>query len=185
MGSEVAFEPMAVAASEPEMMGEPEFEAFYRRTFRPLWGYLQRMTGDGAAADDLAQKAFIQFLRTPLTTREESKVRGLLYRIATNLAIDEIRRLRREREGWLGRIMPFAAPPDPGELRRDLGRAFEQLKPRERSLLWLAHVEGFEHREIAAVIGVEEGSVKVLLFRARKRLAGILQKMGLGPEVIA
>jgi DNA-directed RNA polymerase specialized sigma24 family protein len=51
-------------------------------------------------------------------------------------------------------------------------------------LLWLAYVEGFDHREIAAAKGVAEKSVRVLLFRARKALAAILSRAGLGPEAV-
>jgi DNA-directed RNA polymerase specialized sigma24 family protein len=46
----------------------------------------------------------------------------------------------------------------------------------------LAYVEGFDHREIAAALQLRERSVKVLLFRARKKLAGILSEHGLGPK---
>jgi RNA polymerase sigma-70 factor (ECF subfamily) len=53
---------------------------------------------------------------------------------------------------------------------------FAQLKPQEQSLLWLAYVEGFDHREIASTLQLKEGSIRVLLFRARKRLADMLVK---------
>jgi RNA polymerase sigma-70 factor (ECF subfamily) len=61
-------------------------------------------------------------------------------------------------------------------------RVFAELKPQERALLWLAHVEGSSHEEIADAIGVKSRSVRVMLFRARKRLAGILTRRGLAPE---
>ena len=50
--------------------------------------------------------------------------------------------------------------------------------PRDRSLLWLAYVEGCSHREIAEVMGIKPASVKVLLSRARERLAPMLQRGG-------
>ena len=62
-----------------------------------------------------------------------------------------------------------------------MSRIFEQLKPQEQSLLWLAYVEGFDHREIALALQLTEKSVRVLLFRARKKLAGILTEKGFGP----
>lgn len=164
------------------VLGDAEFDQFYRKSARQLRSYLHRMTGDAGAADDLAQKAFLQLLRTRLDSLEEARLRGLLYRTATNMAIDHIRKARREREGWLG-VLGISRGGESPELRHDVGRAFGKLKPRERSLLWLAHVEGFDHREIAAIAGVEEKSVRVLLFRARKRLGDVLQSMGLGPEV--
>jgi RNA polymerase sigma-70 factor (ECF subfamily) len=99
------------------------------------------------------------------------------------MAIDEIRRRTREREGWLG-IRGRERSENPADVRHDVGRAFAKLKAKERALLWLAHVEGFDHRELAQLVGVEPGSVRVLLFRARKRLGAELQAMGLGPEVL-
>jgi RNA polymerase sigma-70 factor (ECF subfamily) len=175
--------PVAAGAVEATRLTEAEFEAFYRRSSRALWAYLQRMTGDAGAADDLSQKAFMQLLRIPLHSREEAQIRGLLYRTATNLAIDEIRRRKRERDGWLG-FIGLGPREESADMRRDVGRAFARLKPKERALLWLAHVEGFDHKEIAPIVGVEAASVKVLLFRARKRLASELTTMGLGPEVL-
>jgi len=62
----------------------------------------------------------------------------------------------------------------------DALRLFRRLKPQEQLLLWLAYVEGFEHREIAAALGVGEKSVRVLLFRARKKLGHALESAGLG-----
>ena len=57
---------------------------------------------------------------------------------------------------------------------KDMTDAFRELKPQQRSILWMAYVEEFNHREIAQASGVKEKSVKVLLFRARKALAAIL-----------
>ena len=53
-----------------------------------------------------------------------------------------------------------------------------QLKPRERSLLWLAYAQGFSHAEIAASLGLKTASLKALLFRARQRLMGLLGQPG-------
>jgi RNA polymerase sigma-70 factor (ECF subfamily) len=55
-----------------------------------------------------------------------------------------------------------------------------RLKPRERELLWLAYAQGASHREIAEAVGVKTSSVKLLLFRARRRLAGVLNGMYAG-----
>jgi len=49
------------------------------------------------------------------------------------------------------------------------------LKPRQRTLLWLAYVQGLTHEEIAAHLGLHAASIKLLLFRARRRLAGLLR----------
>ena len=76
------------------------------------------------------------------------------------------------------------AASDGADLRHDMSRVFEELKPRERALLWLAHVEESDHEEIAEALGLKAKSIRVLLFRARKRLGELLTKRGLGPEVL-
>jgi len=58
--------------------------------------------------------------------------------------------------------------------RADLGRAMARLKPRERDLLWLAYAHGSSHQEIAESLGLKTSSIKLLLFRARRRLAALL-----------
>jgi RNA polymerase sigma-70 factor (ECF subfamily) len=61
------------------------------------------------------------------------------------------------------------------ESRHDLRRALQRLSSRERELLWLAYAEGSSHREIADALGLRAGGIRVLLFRARRRLAGLLR----------
>jgi RNA polymerase sigma-70 factor (ECF subfamily) len=57
---------------------------------------------------------------------------------------------------------------------RDVGRALDALKPRDRDLLWLAYAMGLSHAEMASTLGVKTASVKLLLSRARTRLASLL-----------
>ncbi len=164
-------------------MDEATFESFYRKTAGGIWSYIYRMTGDAAMADDLLQKTFFRFLRSNPAIADEDHLRRYVYKTATNLVFDHFRETRRERArayDW----MPPEARPDRGDLRHDMSRVFADLKPQERALLWLAHVEGNSHEEIAEAIGVKAKSVKVMLFRARKRLGEMLTKKGLAPEVV-
>jgi len=162
-------------------MNEAKFEAFYRKTAGSLWSYIYRMTGDPAMADDLLQKSFFRFLRSNPDIVDDDHLRHYLFKTATNLVFDHFREKKRDRQ----RVpdAPPQSPADHGELRHDMKRAFAELKPQERALLWLAHVEGSSHDEIAEAIGVKSKSVRVMLFRARKRLADILTKRGLAPRV--
>jgi RNA polymerase sigma-70 factor (ECF subfamily) len=158
-------------------MTEEAFRAFYDRTARSVWAYLSRLTGDPAMADDLLQEAYYRFLRANATHENEAHRKNTLFKIATNLARDAQRRKR---------VLPFfvddgaaqaVAKGDlAGEFEKttDVGRALRTLKPRERAMLWLAYAEGSSHQEIAAALGVKTASVKLLLFRARRRLAGLL-----------
>lgn len=169
----------------PAPIDEARFEAFYRRHAGSVWSYLFRMTGNSAVADDLLQKAFFRFLRANPALASEEHMRRWIFRTATNLALDHFRETKRERArtGEEPAEVPAATAEPRDMLRHDMMRVFAELKPRERALLWLAHVEGADHEEIAQSIGVATGSVKVLLFRARKRLGELLTRKGMAPEV--
>ena len=155
-------------------MTEEAFRTFYELTSRPVWLYLARITGDRRLADDLLQEAYYRFLRTTTTTFESDEHRrNYLFRIATNLAHDHRRRPQvqavpvDEAEGVLPASVESA---DQVARRMDVTRAMSQLKPRERSLLWLAYAQGASHEEIAATLGLKRSSLKTLLFRARRHL---------------
>lgn len=151
-------------------MDESRFEEIYGQMARPLWLYISRMSRSESLADDLLQETFIRFLGKPIY--DESGVKAYLYRIATNLVYDHFRRTKRE-NNWVGgseQIEDIAIEAASNE-GREMMQHFHQLKPRERSLLWLAYVEGFDHKEIAEVMRINALSVRVLLYRARKQLA--------------
>jgi RNA polymerase sigma-70 factor, ECF subfamily len=169
----------------PRPMDEARFEVFYRRTAGSLWSYLFRLTGNEATADDLLQKAFFRFLRANPALATEEHQRRWIFRTATNLAFDHFRETKRERTRVeLDDVAEAGPPAEPREvLRHDMMKTFAELKPRERALLWLAHVEEADHDDIGEALGVKTKSVKVLLFRARKRLGELLSKKGLAPEV--
>ena len=61
----------------------------------------------------------------------------------------------------------------------DLAAVLDQLSAQERAVLWLAHVEELSHKEIGAVLGVKEKSVRVIVFRAREKAKALLEKAGL------
>jgi len=167
---------------KPDPMDEARFETFYRRTASGLWSYLYRMTGDAAAADDLLQKSFFRLLRSNPALESEEHMRRWMFRTATNLALDHFRETRRERSR--AESLPVPSPSESRDvLRHDMMKVFSELKPRERALLWLAHVEEENHADIGDALGLGTKSVKVLLFRARKRLGEMLTKKGLAPEV--
>jgi RNA polymerase sigma-70 factor, ECF subfamily len=164
-------------------MNEEEFRAFYELTSRPVWVYLTRMTGDSRLADDLLQESYYRLLRTKATFESDDHRRNYLYRIATNLVHDQRRRPRADREP----LVDAEREPAPESLggsegraaqRIDLARAMAQMKPRERSMLWLAYAHGCSHEEIADVLGLKASSMKALLHRARRRLAGFMAPAG-------
>ena len=168
-------------ADETFHMDEERFRAFYERTSRPLWAYLSRLTGDRTAADDLVQESYYRMLRVKLPEVNEAQLKSYLFRIATNLVRDEWRKrkiqpvassLEPERVEAEG---PLARPTEQYEKRAVLARAMEQLKPREREMLWLAYAEGSSHKEISGVCGLKSNSIRPLLLRARRKLAQALR----------
>lgn len=162
---------MADTTDQPSVDREA-FRVFYTRTNRPLWAYLLRVSGRRDVADDLLQESYCRFLTAKLPEMDQAESRSYLFVIATNLLRDRWRRREvPERVGTADR----SSEDDP-EMRTDVRRALERLKPRERQLLWLAHVEGFDHEEIARLTGLRVASIRVLLFRARRELAGVLQE---------
>lgn len=167
-----------------EHLSEGAFHALYRAHARPLWAYLYRVTGSAADADDLVQEAFCRLLATKLATRDDGELRAYLFRIATNAATDLWRRGGRGTRRSEPLTDASAAVGDHAAavaLKQDMATTFRALKPQERMLLWLAHVEETAHADIAATLGLKAASVPVLLHRARRKLADLLRKKGLGP----
>lgn len=159
-------------------MDEEAFRAFYDRTARGLWAYLSRITGDRQLADDLVQEAYYRFLRAGRNYESESHRRNSLFHIATNLVRDLRRRpapLQLLESAEHKALQVDADLADRTTDRADLSRAMARLKPRERELLWLAYAQGESHKDIAETLGLKTGSIKLLLFRARRKLAGLLR----------
>jgi RNA polymerase sigma-70 factor, ECF subfamily len=158
-------------------MNEEEFRAFYDRTARGLWTYLSRIARDRQLADDLLQETYYRFCRLGGSYESEAHRRNTLYLIATNIVRDLIRRKAH------GSTVPLEddahvdeATAQRAESRTDLSRAMDQLKPSERSMLLLAYGQGASHAEIADTLGLKTASIKSLLFRARRRLAQLLNR---------
>jgi len=155
-------------------LDESSFESFYRQTAPRLRAYVVRVIGRAAPADDIIQDAYLRLLRAPPPIQDPDQLRAYLFRIASNLIHDCWRRERREREA-ADRSSPEQETATPNlPLKLDMARLFAQLKPQQRQMMWLAYVEGAEHREIAAACGLRERSVRVLLHRARRKLASLI-----------
>ncbi len=151
---------------------------FYEKTARPLWGYLARMTRNPSAADDLLQDSYIKLLKADLPEEMTAEHRkNYLFRIATNLTRDLMRKAPLDELGEVA-LKDDVSARVAG--RRDVGKALEQLRPRERQMLWLAYVEKFSHEEIADAMGGKAQSVRPLLHRARHKLASLLKGYGYG-----
>jgi RNA polymerase sigma-70 factor (ECF subfamily) len=177
---ETALAAVDAALAAPRLMDEDAFRAFYDRTSRSVWLYLARVTGDRQAADDLLQETYYRFFRLGNVHEDEAHRRNSLFCIATNVARDTWRRRSRTPQRVdFPEYAEEAAAVDERIAQRceeslDLARAMERLKPLQREMLWLAYALGASHDEIAEILGLKSQSIRTLLFRARKKLAGFL-----------
>lgn len=159
-------------------MDSEQFAAFYERSARALWAYLARVSRDPALADDLTQESYVRFLCAAAHPEDgEVAARRYLFRIATNLLRNH---WRRPQSSSLDDIPEEFFAAKCGSAQSDsqamLGPAMAQLRPRDRQLLWLAYAEGYNHREIAEVTGLASASIRLLLFRARRKAARLLRQ---------
>jgi RNA polymerase sigma-70 factor (ECF subfamily) len=158
------------AEKEVCAMEEQEFRLLYDATARAILAYLIGVTGRRDVADDLLQETYCRFLVRQPPAMDANETRRYLFRIATNLLRDRWR--RRDDEPSQDVVNDgFSVDVD---TQMDVRAAMRMLKPRERELLWLAYVEGMNHAEIAVATGLRAMSIRMLLFRARRRAAGIL-----------
>jgi RNA polymerase sigma-70 factor, ECF subfamily len=166
------------------------FGVLVRRYEGELYGYLRRYLGDGELADDVFQNTFLQVFTKIRQYEQGRPVRPWLYTIATNQAIDALRRASRhqalsldqEREELRGADMPQlmgfleSRGPSPldhvqGEERRQLVRAgVERLPAFLRQVVVLAYYQGLPYKEIADIMGIPVGTVKSRLHAALVRL---------------
>jgi RNA polymerase sigma-70 factor (ECF subfamily) len=165
------------------MIDEPSFYMFYSRTAVGLHGYAARALRNATHADDIVQESYLRLVRSPPATDDPQQLRAWLFCIAGRLIIDHWRRTHRERGRPDASAMVRETPAVDIPLRLDMARVFAQLTPQQRRLMWLAHVEGADHREIAAALGLRAPSVRVLLHRTRRKLARLLREGGRDSDV--
>ena len=166
-------------ASPVEAMDNEQFAAFYARSARSLWAYLARVSRDPALADDLTQESYVRFLCAAHPSDGEVAARRYLFKIATNLLRDH---WRRPQSSSIDEVPEELFVAKSAQRQADslamLGPAMAEMRPRDRQLLWLAYAEGYTHHEIAEVTGLASASIRLLLFRARRKMTRLLRKGG-------
>jgi RNA polymerase sigma factor (sigma-70 family) len=150
-----------------EASSEPAFEALVARYREPLLRYCRRILS-GDRAEDAVQQTFVNAHAAILAGRGGADVRPWLYRIAHNVAIDQ---LRQRADAELSDDLPGGDLPDDIFSRRErfagVVAALDDLPPRQRDALVLRELEGRSYDEIAVAMGVGDGAVRQLLNRAR------------------
>jgi RNA polymerase sigma-70 factor (ECF subfamily) len=165
------------------------FEHLYQLHSRRVYALCLRMVGNPSDAEDLMQEAFLQLFRKIGTFRGESAFSTWLHRMTVNVVLMRLRK----------KTLPAASleettEPDEetGGPRKDIGapdlrlsgavdrvnleRSIEKLPPGYRTVFVLHDVQGFEHNEIAGIMGCSVGNSKSQLHKARTRLRELLQE---------
>jgi RNA polymerase sigma-70 factor (ECF subfamily) len=159
------------------------FERLVEEYQKKVYGMAWRMTGNPEAAWDIAQETFLRAWKKRKRLRKVSNVPAYLFRIASNLSIDHLRRKAKapnpEPEFW--EMQEDKRPGPPAGVAEEeslirIRRALLVLTDRERDAFLLKYWEGMKIREVAVSLGCREGTVKSLIHRAvgklRKELKG-------------
>jgi RNA polymerase sigma-70 factor (ECF subfamily) len=158
------------------------WERFYEKHSRSFWLYIYKICGNEQTADDIFQESFYKFLKAGSRMQNEKHMQAYIYRIAYRLILDRFRRAKVERKAFEEGRHTFRSagrkegPESQVHFSLDMEKTFKGLKPKERMILWLAHVEGYSYREIAEITDTKVSSLKVQLFRAREKLARTLRR---------
>ena len=157
----------------------PAFEELYRQHSTRLFNLAWRMCGTRSDAEDLLQEIFLLAYRKLPEFRGESAVGTWLYRLAMNRCLDHLKS-RQTRAGAATTTLDEEtmrgprAVSDGGIRRLELERAIERLPEGARAAFVLHDVEGFQHHEIASILGISEGTSKSQVHKARLKLRAIL-----------
>ncbi len=179
------------------------FDALFARWSQPLLHYVQRILGEPALAEEVVQEAFLRVYRARDRYKAEARFSTWLYRIGTNLALNELRRAVRKQPHWrieegygeqdgdgmsdqgsasrFGVVRNLESKELPSDERVDTDRKMERvetalakLPERQRAALWLSSVDGLSYGEVAQVLDTTEKSVKSLVHRGRQTLAQLV-----------
>ena len=175
-------------AIERAKQGDAEaFQALYDRHKRRVYSLCLRMTANTAEAEDLAQEAFLQLFRKIGTFRGESAFSTWLHRLSVNVVLMHLRKKSlpvvsleettqnteedSPKKDFGAEDLSLVGSID----RLQLQKAVESLPPGYRTIFVLHDVEGYEHNEIAGIVGCSIGNSKSQLHKARMKLRDILR----------
>jgi len=158
------------------------FEALFQQHQREVYAWIIRIVRDSGIAEDLTVETFWRIYRSQARFDPAGSFQAWARRIATNAALDHLRRDRRETE--LPADLPAAVCPDSAvqhDVRRKIQQAFQLLPAKYRLLATLALIEDEPYNHIAAATGLSANLVKIRVFRAVRMLRKTLGAMGITP----
>jgi len=169
---------------------ESAFETLFRQNKQRVYALCLRMIGNTAEAEELTQEAFLQVFRKLHTFRGESAFSTWLHRLSVNTVLMRLRK----KTLTVTSLEDVLAGDESDEPRKEYGapdlaltgsidrlhleRAIAQLPPGYKQMFLLHDVQGYEHHEIAEMLGVSIGNSKSQLHKARMRLRQLLHETG-------
>ena len=158
-----------------------EFRRLYETVFPILFRVAYRITSSEEAAEDLCQEAFFRLHEKNMIFPNPDEAKYWLIRVVKNAALNYAKRKIRERKAYQRAFKEDVRVEETGEqvllkkeTREEVREALDKLPENLRSVLVLKEYGELNYKEIGHSLGISEGNVKVRVFRARERLAGLL-----------
>jgi RNA polymerase sigma factor (sigma-70 family) len=158
-----------------------EFRKLYETVFPILFRVAYRITSSEEAAEDLCQEAFFRLHEKEMVFPNPDEAKYWLIRVVKNASLNYARRKVRERNAYQKAFRENVRTVETGEnilvrkeTRQEVREALEKLPENLRIVMILKEYGDLNYKEIGRTLGISEGNVKVRVFRARERLAGLL-----------
>jgi RNA polymerase sigma-70 factor (ECF subfamily) len=163
------------------MYSSGEFQKLYETIFPVIFRVAYRIAGSEEAAEDLCQEAFFRLHEKNMVFPNPEEAKYWLIRVVKNAALNYAKRKTREKKAYQKAFREDTRTEETGEnlllkkeSREEILNALEQLPENLRFVLILKEYAELNYKEIGRALGISEGNVKVRVFRARERLAGLL-----------
>jgi RNA polymerase sigma-70 factor (ECF subfamily) len=163
-------------------MTDAEFRLLFNSAFPVLYKVACRITNSGEAAEDLCQEAFFRLHEKNMVFPNQEEAKYWLIRVVKNAALNYAKRKQRERKAYQRAFKENTRHEETGEeqlvkkeTRQEVLEALEKLPENLRVVLVLKEYSEMNYREIGRALGINEGNVKVRVFRARERLTALLR----------
>jgi RNA polymerase sigma factor (sigma-70 family) len=162
-----------------------EFRKIYESSFTLLYRVALRITRDEEAAEDICQDAFFKLYEKKMVFPRREEATYWLIRVVKNAALNWAKRKDRERKAYQKAFREDRREQSTGEkdyinaeTQKDVQKALDMLPENLRMVLILKEYGEMNYKDIGKTLGISEGNVKVRVFRARERLATLLEKDG-------
>ncbi|MDR1319269.1 MAG: RNA polymerase sigma factor [Treponema sp.] len=159
-----------------------EFRNLYDSAFSILFRVAYRVVNNEEAAEDLCQEAFFKLYEKNMVFPNSEEAKYWLIRVVKNAALNYAKRKERERKAYQKAFREDIRQTETGEgilvkkeTRDEIKETLDKLPENLRIVLILKEYAELNYKEIGRALGISEGNVKVRIFRARERLAGLLQ----------